>query len=194
MKLAILAATALFIIQTTGCSHGLYEESAAEKAASEAVVLEPSADLIRTHMAYLASDELLGREAGTPGYDMAADYVADEFRKLGLLPGGDNGSYFQDVTFRRSYRDARKVNLEVKNASGPAMQLESAADYLVGGSLTNAESNVTAEVVFAGYGLVAPEMGRDDYAGLDVEGKLVALLTRTPDGIQSEERAYYGSL
>lgn len=196
MKSVLLALLGIIIVQITGCSKDLRQPSPVEveQEKSKAVVLKPSPELVRKHMSFLASDDLLGREAGTDGYDKAADYVAKEFSKLGLLPGGDNDSYFQDITFRRSHRDASKVKLEVKNGDGTAMALEQASDYLVSGSLLHAESDITAPVVFAGYGLVAPEMGRDDYAGLDVEGKLVALLTRTPGGIQSEERAYYGSL
>jgi len=157
-------------------------------------MFKPSAERVQAHMAFLASDDLEGREAGTVGYDKAADYVAQEFKKLGLQTGGDNGTYFQEVPLRRSYRDASKVGLSVKNTDGKAMQLEQASDYLVAGSLSRSESEVTAEVVFVGYGLVAPELGRDDYAGLDVKDKIVAVLSRTPNGIQSEERAYYGSL
>jgi len=109
--------------------------------------------------------------------------VAKEFRKLGLAPGGGNGSYFQDVAFRRSVRNTRKVSLEVKTADGATMPLVEGVDYLVAGSLLNTQSDITSEAVFASFGIVAPELGRDDYEGLDVDGMLVAVLARTPDGI-----------
>ena len=169
-------------------------EHSTSKQNTNSIQLSPEPDLIRTHMSILASDDMEGREAGSAGYDKAADYVANEFKKLGLQPGGDKDTYFQDVPMRRSVRDAAKVNLEVWDADGAVVPLEETSDYLVSGSLLNTETDITTPVVFAGFGLVAPELGRDDYEGLDVDGKLVALLSRTPSGIQSEERAYYGSL
>ena len=148
---------------------------------------------IETYMAFLADDALLGREPGTPGYDQAADYVADQFAALGLAPAGDNNSYFQMVTLRRSLRQAEKVSLTATNKAGAPLAISPRVDYLVGGSLGEAETTITAPVVFAGFGIVAPELGRDDYANIDVEGKIVAVLSRTPSGLQSEERAFYGA-
>jgi hypothetical protein len=196
MQTALLLTLAFLLTSLTACgneSQGTSQSSITTNQAAVAM-LSPSADVMQTHMAALASDEMEGRETGTPGYDKAASYVAKEFKKLGLLPGGDNESYFQSINFRRSVRDAEKANLEVKTASGEAMTLTVGKDYLVSGSLLNNESNITAGLVFVGFGLVAPELGRDDYQGLNVEGKIVLQLAQTPSGIQSEERAYYGSL
>ena len=122
---------------------------------SEPVIqLAPSAELIEKHMSYLASDDMQGREAGTPGYDKAADYVTAQFKELGLAPGGDNGSYFQEVPLRRSLRDSTKARLVAKNADGEIIPLVESIDYHVGGSKAHAASQVEAEVVFAGFGLV----------------------------------------
>ncbi len=155
--------------------------------------LTPNIELVRKHMEILADDNMEGREAGTRGYDKAAKYVAKQFKKLGLQPAGNNNTYFQEVPLSRSYRDASKVRLNARHTDGSIIELNQTTDFLVGGSLTSAASDITADVVFVGYGLVAPELERDDYAGLDVEGKIVALLSGTPPGIQSEERAFYGS-
>ncbi len=187
MKHVLLTLLAFLTVISTGIN------AAKPTEASQTIPLTPSAKLIEKHMSTLASDDMQGREAGTAGYDKAADYVAAQFKELGLAPGGDNGSYFQEVPLRRSLRDSTKVSLVVKNADGEVVPFEKSVDYHVRGSKTQEASQVEAEVVFAGYGLVAPELGRDDYEGLDVEGKLVALLSRTPSGIQSEERAYYGA-
>jgi len=153
----------------------------------------PDAARIKAHMAFLADDALLGREPGTPGYDTAADYVAEQFSKLGLSPAGDGESYFQMVPLRRSVRKAEASTLSAVSLEGVDLKLEDGVDFAVSGSLQSAAATVTASVVFVGFGLVAPELGRDDYAGLDVEGKIVAVLSRTPSGLQSEERAFYGS-
>ncbi len=153
----------------------------------------PDADLIESHMAYLADDALEGREAGTEGYEKAAIYLAEEFEKLGLTPAGDNGTFFQRITFKRGVRQADKAELIAVATDGGELAMENGVDYAIGGSVGYAQSAVTAPVVFAGFGIVAPEAGRDDYEGLDVEGKIVATFARTPSGFDSEERAYYGA-
>ena len=160
---------------------------------SKGYVFNPSADRIKAHMAYLASDELMGREAGTEGYDMAAQYVADQFEALGLKPAGDNGTYFQEIKFKRAYRDSSAGKMTAVSAEGTDIPLIANKHFAIGPSTSFEDSSVTAPVVFAGFGIVAPKEGRNDYEGLDVEGKIVATLARTPSGIQTEERAFYGS-
>lgn len=155
--------------------------------------LVPDAGAIEAHMAYLASDELEGREAGTPGYDKAADYVAGEFARLGLAPAGDDGTYFQTVRLKRGVRVPEAGTMRALDADGNDLGLEVNVDYAVTRSVSLESSAVEASVVFVGYGLVAEEAGRNDYDGLDVEGKIVAMLSRTPSGFDSEERAFYGS-
>ena len=77
--------------------------------------------------------------------------------------------------------------------TGEDLGFEMNVDQVVYGSTRDAQSSITAEAVFVGFGIVAPDLGRDDYAGLDVDGKIVVSLAGTPKGIQTEERAYYGS-
>jgi len=149
--------------------------------------------MIKDHMSFLASDDLLGRETGSVGYDTAAEYVATKFKELGLSPSGDNGTYYQDITFKRAFREASAGQMRVTDASGTNVPFAAAKDYAIGASVSQAESTITAPVVFAGFGIVAPKEGRNDYEGLDVKGKIVATFARTPSGIQTEERAFYGS-
>lgn len=159
-----------------------------------ATTLAPSMDNIEADMRFLASDELEGREAGTPGYDAAAEYVAARMAELGVMPAGDNDSYFQTVPLRRSYRVPDELSLDVGNTeTGTALALEENVDYVMYGSTGADRATVSAEAVFVGFGIVAPDLGRDDYEGLDVDGKIVVMLSGTPKGIQTEERAYYGS-
>ena len=155
---------------------------------------EANAENIRADMEFLASDDLEGREAGTPGFDLAADYVAAEFAEIGLKPAGDAGSYMQTITFLRSVRAPEGRLMEVTNtATGAPIPFTENVDYAMGNSLSAPNSDVTAEAVFVGFGIVAPDLGRDDYAGLDLTGKVAVMLSGTPKGIQSEERAFYGS-
>jgi Zn-dependent M28 family amino/carboxypeptidase len=153
---------------------------------------QPAAD-IHAHMAFLASDLLRGREAGTVDFDIAAAYVASQMEQLGLKPlGGDGKSYLQPVPFL-AYRAADQGSLVLKDAQGKDEPLKFGEDYLVRGSPFGVALKMSAPLVFAGFGVVAPERGRDDYAGLDVRGKIVVLLGGAPKNYQTEERAYYGS-
>lgn len=153
----------------------------------------PDAAAIEAHMAYLASDELEGREAGTPGYDLAADYVAKQFTEMGLAPADNDGTYFQDITFRRSVREADGRAFEVKDAAGNVLPLTENVNAVVYNSIQGTEATIEAPAVFVGFGLVAPELDRDDFAGVDLTGKIAVVLGGTPKGIQNEERAFYGN-
>lgn len=154
--------------------------------------LAESAMRIRAHMEFLASDLMEGREAGSRGYDIAAEYVASQFKQLGLKPAGENGTYFQRVPML-AYRPMEGGEF-VLHRDGAAQPLVSGEDYIVGRNPLAAETKLSAPLVFVGYGVVAPERGRDDYAGLDVRGKIVVALDGAPSSIQTEERAYYRNL
>ena len=148
---------------------------------------------IHAHMAFLASDLLRGREAGTLDFDIAAAYVASQMEQLGLKPlGGDGKSYRQPVPLL-AYRAAGPGALVLKDTRGKDEPLKFGEDYLVRGSPFGAAVKISAPLVFAGFGVVAPEHGRDDYAGLDVRGKIVLLVSGAPKNFQTEERAYYAN-
>ena len=141
---------------------------------------------IRAHMAFLADDLLEGRRTATRGYDLAARYVAAQFEALGLEPAGAGGSYFQPVPMVRITRNETESSLAFVRESGTT-ELQHWLDY-VGGTQ---DGNVTAPVVFAGFGVTAPEAGYDDYAGIDVRGKIVAILSGAPPSFAPDQRAYY---
>ena len=146
-----------------------------------------SADRIKADIAYLASDRLEGRGPGTRGEELATDYLAGEFRKAGLAPRGDRGTYLQPVPL-------------VRVATGPAATLRAAkgdravdfapGDDFAGTTQTQTEGErFDAEAVFVGHGITAPEYGWDDYQGLDVRGKVVVLFTNEPP---STDPAFFG--
>jgi Zn-dependent M28 family amino/carboxypeptidase len=151
-----------------------------------------SAANIRTHMAFLASDRLRGREAGTPQFDQAANYVAAQMKGLGLTPMGGRGTFFQHVPLL-AYRATDQGALSLKTSAGRTTPLVFGKDYLVSGNPLDTKRDQEAPLVFVGFGLVAPEHGRDDYRGLDVKGKIVVALSGAPKFLQTEERAYYRS-
>lgn len=156
----------------------------------------PSAEAIKAHMTFLADDAMEGREAGTRGYDIAANYVAAQYALLGLKPAGDHGqkgtSYLQRVPLI-AYRPAGDGSVSVTGADGASVALKYGEDFLPTAQAQAAEVNVEAPLVFVGFGVVDPSRGRDDYAGLDVKGKIVVVLTGAPTSIQTEERAHFSN-
>ncbi|HEY6210935.1 MAG TPA: M28 family metallopeptidase, partial [Vicinamibacterales bacterium] len=150
------------------------------------------ADRIRADITFLASDLLEGREAGTRGFDIAAEYVAAQFRQIGLVPAGDEGTYFQRVPLIAT-RLTDQGSFILKSTSGQTMPLAFAEEYVPSRSSVAGTRHVAGPLVFAGFGIVAPERGIDDYRGLDVAGKIVVLLAGAPADLQTEERAYYAS-
>lgn len=162
---------------------------AAEPSAAE---VQKSADNIRAHVTFLASDLLQGREAGSPGYDIAAAYAASQMAQLGLKPGGDKGTYFQHVPMV-AYQAADQGTFVLRDKAGKTTPLVFGEDYMVSRNPVAAQTRVSAPLVFVGYGVVAPEHRRNDYSGLNVKGKIVVALTGAPPSYQTEERAYYAS-
>ena len=127
---------------------------------------------------FLASDECEGRGPTTKGIEKAADYIANEFKKAGLKPGNKNESYFQPFTIPGAVQDAPAV-LKLKGPKGQEIELKEGKQFYplsVGSS--GKEANVP--VVFAGYGTVSGPLKYDDYAGLDVEGKVVIVERDVP--------------
>lgn len=154
---------------------------------------QASAERFRADVETLASDAYEGREAGTPGYDLAVEYVAASFKKIGLKPAGDAG-YLQQVPLRRAYAMPKDGAMAFVNSEASAEEaLTPLTDFFMGNSVTQADVAVSGEVVFVGYGMDAPMFGQTAYRDLDVRGKIVAMVQGTPEGLPSEERAHFGS-
>jgi Zn-dependent M28 family amino/carboxypeptidase len=142
---------------------------------------------------FLASDLLEGREAGTRGYDISASFVAERFRALGLKPAPGQENYYQQVPLQ-NIKPTLKFGGHM-TLSGPdaPKTFEGGVDYVGRASGAGTEIDIEAPVVFVGYGLVSEKYQRDDYAGLDVDGKIVAYIIGAPKFLDSEERAYYSN-
>ncbi len=147
---------------------------------------------MKAHVMFLASDAMKGREAGSPEFDIAAQYVAAQFYAAGLRPAGDEGGYLQRVPLV-TYKAADKGAMRWTTKDGAAQPLVFGQDFVPSANPARAETNVSAPVVFAGRGIVAPQFGIDDYAGVDVRGKIVAIFSGSPTSFPGEERAYFGS-
>jgi Zn-dependent M28 family amino/carboxypeptidase len=135
-----------------------------------------SLNLLQSHVRYLASPELEGRLAIAPSSHKAAEYIARLFKEYGLEPRGTEG-YFQDFEMTIGFQPTVDTGLELKPTRGRAWRAP--ADVVRPLNLT-ANSKAESEVVFVGYGLSLPDSGYDDYAGVDVKGKIVAFLRGTP--------------
>jgi hypothetical protein len=147
-------------------------------------------EAIRAHMRFLSDSLLQGRAPGTPGYETAARYVAAQLEAAGVHPAGMNGTWYQTVPLRKSVVDDGKSSLVLVTKSG-AQTLISLKDYVLYGDLNRTATSVEAPVVFVGFGVTAKEHGYDDYAGVDVKGKVVAVLNGAPAKFPSTVRAYY---
>ena len=137
-------------------------------------------DAIKAHIAYLADDRLRGRQPGTPGYQMAVDYVTGQLKTLGVQPAGENGTYLQKVRLRRAFLKPG-ATFTARDAQGTVTPLKAGEDFVL---YPNPELPATAlanaPLAFAGFGISAPELGYDDYAGLDVKGKVVVIVRGAP--------------
>ncbi len=150
-----------------------------------------SATRVRADVEFLADDLLEGREAATRGYELAARYAAAALTSAGYAPGADDGSYLQQVPLLESTPTATSMRVTI---DGTTADIPLPDQAIVAPSAVQPAVDVTAQVVFAGFGVTAPEFGYDDYAAIDVKGKIVALLFNAPPKLPSEPRAHYASV
>ncbi len=142
------------------------------------------------HVQYLASDDLQGRLTGSEGYRKAAEYVANQFAEAGLAPAGTNG-YFQPIHFEVRELDEASSRLAlVTNGAEEPLKLGEDATLSVRGEPA---VQVTAGAVFVGYGFAVPEMNYDEFAGLNLKGKIAVYLSGGPKSIPSALKAHYQS-
>jgi hypothetical protein len=155
-----------------------------------AALENPDGERWWSHVKFLASDELRGRETGTPEHRRAAEYVAQQFAAAGLAPAGTAG-YIQPISFR-----ARRI---VEEKSSLAIVRDGKREQVVLGEeavfsmRTEHPPQVEAPLVFAGYGLRVPEVGHDDLAGIDLRGKVAVYFTGGPANIPGPLLAHYQS-
>jgi hypothetical protein len=143
-------------------------------------------------MSYLSDDLLEGRGTGTRGYQLAALYIKSQFEQMGLKAAGDHGTYFQNVRLRNIELDRQQSSLTLQ-ANGKTQNLIIDKDFAMRGDPLKTDTTAEAQIVFAGFGVTAPELNYDDYAGADVRGKIVAVLFGAPPSFSSTLGAHYSS-
>jgi hypothetical protein len=146
-----LALALLLALAPAARAQGPELDSPAVRAGLDAI--RPAA--LESHLRFLADDLLEGRGTGTRGYDLAARYVASRFQALGLEPGGVNETWFQPLPFRRADVLRGRCELTLLRR-GAATQLVLGRDYLMSADTYRTESEVTGDLLYAGYGITAP--------------------------------------
>jgi hypothetical protein len=142
------------------------------------------------HIQYLADDKLEGRGTGTEGFAKAAAYVTDQFQKAGLQPAGENGGYSQSVELNVLQLDESDSSLEITHDGKPVPFAFGDDGFL--GPTPNA-APVDAPAVFIGYGLKIPEQNYNDFAGVDLKGKIAVYVSGGPASISASLKAHYQS-
>jgi len=163
-------------------------QTAAERNAIITAPLPADQAALKSHVMFLASDALKGRDAGSPEFEIAANYVASQFYAAGLKPAGDDGGYLQKVPLL-SYKLDGTGAMSIGRGKAAPVTLEAGKDFIAGANPEKPEYSVTAPVVFVGYGIVG--LGRDDYKGVDVKGKIVAFFGGAPSSFPGEEGAHF---
>lgn len=133
---------------------------------------------LAAHIQRLASDEFEGRAPGTRGEELTINYLAEEFKKLGLAPGNPDGTYFQKVPLVGSKVDP-SAEL-VFSVGGQKRTLRFGDDFVAWTRRVTETSSINSELVFVGYGITAPEFDWNDFKDVDVAGKVLVMLINDP--------------
>ncbi|MEP6495874.1 MAG: M28 family peptidase [bacterium] len=172
---ALAAATVM--LPASGCAKSGSDASAMAKGAPDSAAQAITADGLLQHIKDLAADSMEGRGPGTPGEDKAVAYMQAQFKAIGLKPGNPDGSYLQNVDLI-GYKAHPTASF---TAGGKTISLAYPTDFIANSRHKRAETKIDkSDLVFAGYGVVAPEYGWDDYKGVDMTGKTMLVLVNDP--------------
>ncbi len=152
---------------------------------------------IRAHVRFLSLDLLEGRGPGTRGAELGAEYIATQFALAGLKPAGENGSFFQPVPLFAVHTDEDKTRFALVPAKGEPVDLAYGTQIVAKDETGQASAEIDAPIVFVGYGIHAPEYNWDDYAGVDLKGKIALVIVNEPPSddekfFKGKALTYYG--
>jgi Zn-dependent M28 family amino/carboxypeptidase len=174
MKNALVLAAVLL---AAACGRRVEETSAPDPARVQSAAVTITGDEILGHIRVLSADELEGRGPGTQGEASTVAYLTRELQRMGLEPGNPNGTYIQEVPLV-GITSTWTASVDV---SGRTIPMRFADDYAPASLRIEPETRVDrSEIVFVGYGVLAPEYRWDDYKGLDVRGKTLMMLVNDP--------------
>jgi Zn-dependent M28 family amino/carboxypeptidase len=199
-KLFSMAASALFAVVASAnlpTVAGQVPEVAGVPAQARAAAESINADRIRAHVRFLSLDLLEGRGPGTRGAELAAEYIATQFAVNGVAPAGDGGTYFQHVPLIAVHTDEEKTKFSLVHKGGQPVSLAYGTEIVSKDQTGASTADIDAPIVFVGYGIHAPEYHWDDYAGVDVKGKVALVIVNEPPSddakfFKGKALTYYG--
>lgn len=181
MKRLSLSLCSVLLISTFAFVGAAQKRGASKGAASgppQAVLDQIKADGVMQHIKTLSSDEFEGRGPGTPGEDKTVAYITEQFKQIGLAPGNTDKTYVQKVPLV-GITTNQDTEMKIK-AAGKDMKLKFGDDFVARTVRVVDKTGFDADMVFVGYGVVAPEYGWDDYKDMDVRGKVLVMLVNDP--------------
>ena len=164
----MVGCSAMAHAQTTPITSGIQRAEAGVSAAN-----------IREQVKFISDDLFEGRYPGLRGGELAAKYIATQFALYGLKPAGDNGTYLQQINFVGMKAKPTETAFTISSKRG-SMKLKFGDDFVVSNQTLTPETDIDAPIVFVGYGATAPEFNWDDYAGIDVKGKVILCIVGDP--------------
>ena len=190
LRLTFLSSAAAFCQMQVPAIPGVPQE--AQQAAAS---IDP--EKIRAHVRFLSSDLLEGRGPGLRGAQLAADYIATQFALDGLKPAGDSGTYFQKVPLYAVHTVEDQTTASFVPQNGQPIPLAYGEDFVTKDQTGSESADIDAPVVFVGYGIDAPEYHWNDYAGVDVKGKILLVIVNEPPStdesfFKGKTMTYYG--
>lgn len=173
----------ILLLSITTFNHGVQSQEVPAKGLNQI-----SETLVKEFIDFLASDEMRGRSAPSPEADKSANYIALKFKDYGVKTV--NGSYFQQIPFC-------SADLNVEQCSFALIQSGTKLEFVIKENFTplfdTGNNQATGELVFAGYGITAPEYNYDDYKDMDVKGKIVLVLKQEPRQNSTDNAVFDGN-
>ena len=165
--------------------------------AARAAAASIDSEKIRAHVRFLSLDLLEGRGPGKRGGELAAEYIATQFAQDGLEPAGDHGTYFQQVPLLAIHTIEDKTKFSFVPASGQPIDLAYGTEIVSKDQTGQPTADFDAPIVYVGYGIHAPEYNWDDYAGVDLKGKIALIIVNEPPSndeafFKGKALTYYG--
>jgi Zn-dependent M28 family amino/carboxypeptidase len=165
--------------------------------AARAAAASIDPEKIRAHVRFLSLDLLEGRGPGTRGSELAAEYIATQFALAGVQPAGDNGTYFQRVPLYAVHTVEDKTAFSFAPASGQPIDIAYGSEIVAKDQTGQPTAAIDAPIVFVGYGIDAPEYNWNDYAGVDLKGKVALVIVNEPPSndekfFKGKALTYYG--
>jgi len=176
--LHLRAAAALGLV--VALSVGVGAQTKGKPAASSPTPIRVDGKIIKSYIEYMAADAREGRQSLTPGYEKTAEWAAAKFKEWGLKPAGDNGTFLQNVPIAGPFLSGSAWTTGIPELSVDGRPFYLKDDDFRLSNTSTPGTQASGEIVFAGYGISAPAKGLDEYAGLDVKGKIVLVFKGTP--------------